>query len=393
MKRLLTIVAATLTFFVSSGRAQEQPHPAIVAGDRFWKVLVDSSLEDAYRETSARYQKSNSLDDFRAQVEESKAAEMTGYKLSKATASDDGKSALIVGRGKNADGKSVMARVQLLAEEGVFRMFTFTVQRTGGKLPPPIRDAEKSLALTRATLVHLGEAIENDDIASAYNRLPMEDRQQNSLAAYKDVLRGLNQSPFGPIKDLADRVTVQREGVMKDKSATYFLSAEFPERKRRLNLEFRSVWTDVQDEAWLMNWRSVYFNPDSPTDPPAEAESLALAGEALKSLFDGFEKGSLERFYDEAAPLFREMFSLQRVEGAYPAFTTGQVPYGEWKLDQLRLITRKVTGDTGPSLELQVEIPTATQPAFATLRFLHETTEWSPIGITFHSTKPALKQQ
>ncbi len=391
MKPFPILLTATLILLANGIHAQQQPHPAVVAGTDFWNALTAPDVEQAYRKTSTRYQRSNRLEDFRAQIDESGAAEMTDYKLSKATASDDGKNALIVGRGKNASGKSVVARVQLGEEEGVFRMVTFTVQPTGSKLPPPVRDMEKSLSLARDTLTHLARAIETGDIAAAYQRLPMEDRQQNSLAVYQGVLRGLDQSRYGPIKELVDRVAVQREGVMRDKSATYFLVADFPDKRRRLNLEFRSLWADVKNEPWLTNWRGSYFNPDSPTAPPAEAECLALARSTLDKLFKGFTEGSLETFYKEAAPLFRENFPLQRVQGAYPAFTEGKVPYETWKLDQMRLLTRAVTGDTGPTLNLQVEIPTADQPAYATLTFIHETSEWGYIGITFHSENPAGK--
>ncbi|MEM7697404.1 MAG: hypothetical protein AAF236_03260 [Verrucomicrobiota bacterium] len=385
--RGLPIVAICLASTQFSA-AQEQPHPGVIAAEAFFEALVSGELDAAYQAASDQFRRNQSFDVFEEQVAEVEATDLSALTITKGTASADGKDLQITASARNGDGKKRIANIRLIEEGGTFKMLTFTVKPAIPSLPPPVNDPDKTIELTRETLTYLATALETGDFTEVHERIPLEDRQQNSIDSIEAMARQINASSYGPIADLIDRLEVRSKGEMKDGSASYFLAVNLPERKRQFQLDFRSLWSDPKSEPWLVGWRFIYANPDSPETAPTKNASLTLAQQTLEVLFAGFTAGSLSNYYESTTPFFREVFPLERVEQAYPAFTGGEVDYQNWQLDSLELLSKEVVGSIGPNLVLKISIPTGNSAAFATLTYLHEGESWENVGINFHSKNP-----
>ena len=366
----------------------QETHPGVAAALKFIERIIEGENDAAYESASQKFRSVNSKEQFQHFVSQMNAGELTSFEVTKATASQDGSSVTVNGKGKNKDGKGRQVTMGAVREGESYGMSFFRVRSFGTSAPPPINDPEASLTLAKSTLQRLAACLESGNFDPYLAEIAMIHRQTLGDQMLVGIVRQLNETRYGPVSGMIDRLQPGRPATMSGDLARYHFVVDYPESKRRLLLEFVSLWSEPNSDPWPNRWQLQFYDPDTAVTEPSKEEITILAREAVTGLLSGLREGNIEPFYSEAGPFFREVVTLQSFKDSFPAFTRNQVDYSAWRPQEAEVLSTKLAGTVGKSLTVEISIPTPTDPAYATLTFLKENETWDFSGINFHSKSP-----
>lgn len=377
-----------LSIFLPFTALSQETHPGVVAALSFIEQVMKGENEAAYQGASQKFKSVNSMEQFEKFVAEMDAGDLKSFEITKGTASDDGTSLTIKGKAKNSEGKGRQVTIGIAKEGERYGMSYFRVRTFGTSGLPPVKDPEAAAKLATGTLQRVADSIASGDFGPYLDEISVIHRQTFGDDALVSIVKQLDASPYGPVSEFVDRVQPGKPASMNGELARYHFVVDYPDLKRRLLLEFVSLWGEPNSDPWPSRWQLQFFNPEPSTEKPSSEEATELARSSLTKLFSGLAEKNLESFYAEAAPFFQEVVPLQNFESSFPAFTSNEVDFSSWKPAEAKVLSSELTGEVSKPLVIEVLIPTPAEPAYATLTFLKETGTWQFSGIFFHSKSP-----
>lgn len=366
----------------------QEAHPGVTAALTFIEHVMKGENEAAYQGASQKFRSVNSMEQFENFVSKMEAGNLKTFEVTKATASQDGSSVTVIGKGKNKEGKGRQAIVGVAKEGENYGMAYFRVRTFGTSAPPPVNDTEAAMKLANGALQRVAGCLESGDFAPYLDEISTIHRQTFGDDMLVSIVKQLDATRYGPVSGLADRLKPGQPASMSGELARYHFVVDYPDLKRRLLLEFVSLWSEPNPDPWPSRWQLQFLEPDPTTEKPSPEETTALARETLTGLLNGLAQNNLEPFYRNGSPFFQEVVPLQNFQASFPAFTGNQIDFSEWKPEEAEVLNTELSGTVGRPLSVEVLIPTPTEPAYATLTFLKETGAWEFSGIFFHSKSP-----